>query len=183
MIKVYTGPMYSGKSTAIIDSYMNIWSKKEVLCFKPAIDTRDLAIIKSRNMKQSIKAICIDDLEEIKKYLTKRIKIVFIDEAQFLKGNVSLLVELSLTKNIDFYIAGLNMTSEQLPFGIMSQLLAIADEIKIFKANCYLCNKPAQYTYYKSQKKDDILIGSEGYVPLCSECLLKKRRVKRSLIK
>lgn len=176
MIKVYTGPMYSGKSTVIIDSYMNVWNKEETLCFKPEIDNRDQSVIKSRNIEKVIKAIAINNLDEIKPYLTKKVKTIFIDEVQFLKGDVNLLLELSLTKGINFYIAGLNMTSEQILFGIMPQILAIADEIKIFKANCYLCHKPASYTCYNGEKEVDVLVGNEGYIPLCGECLLKKRK-------
>ncbi|MGI6330115.1 MAG: hypothetical protein ACOXZR_04705 [Bacilli bacterium] len=179
MIKVYIGPMYSGKTTAIIDLYLNTWNKEEVLCFKPELDTRSHSKIKSRNIEQSIEAITIKRIEEIDKYLEDKITKIFIDEAQFLKGDVNYLLELSLIKNMEIHIAGLSLTSEQKPFGLMPEILSIADEIKIFKAICYICNKPAAYTYYNGKKETEILVGSKGYMPLCKECLLKKRNCQK----
>ena len=180
MIKVYTGPMFSGKSNGLLNAYDNIWNKDNILAFKPKTDTRDLGIIKSRKSSIKISAICINDLKEIKKYLKKNTKTIFIDEIQFLTGDVSEILDLSIKKDIDFYISGLNMTSEQKPFGIMPNVLAIADDIYIYRAVCFDCNRDAEYSYYEHEKNKDNLIGSKGYIPLCKNCLKKKRKKRRN---
>ena len=77
--------------------------------------------------------------------------------------------------DLDIYIAGLNMTSEQAPFGIMPQLLSIADEIEILHASCNECNRDAIYTYYDGKKKGDILVGNDNYIALCARCLRRKK--------
>ena len=77
--------------------------------------------------------------------------------------------------DLDIYIAGLNMTSEQKPFGIMPQILSIANEIVMMKASCNECNRDAIYTYYEGKKNKDILVGNEGYSALCARCLQKKK--------
>ena len=88
------------------------------------------------------------------------------------------LLYLSIVKNIDFYIAGLSLTSEQIPFGIMPNILAVADEIVHLKASCSDCNKTnAIYTYCLEEKENDILVGSTMYIPLCRDCLCKRRKL------
>ena len=178
MINIYTGPMFSGKSNGLLNAYDNIWNKSNVLAFKPKFDSRDYGIIKSRKSAIEVPAICINDLSEISSYINDNTKTIFIDEAQFLTGDVSHIINLSIDKDVDFYISGLNMTSEQKPFGIMPNLLAIADNITISKAVCFDCNKEASFSYYKYDKTDDNLVGSNDYIPLCRRCLIKRRNAE-----
>lgn len=178
MIHVKTGPMFSSKSAVLIERYNNIWNKEKVVCFKPRVDDRDFGIIKSRTTDTKIDAYCIRDLSEIYSYINDQTRTIFIDEIQFLTGDVSVLLDLSINRDIDFYVSGLNMTSEQVPFGLMPQVLAVADEIEILRASCFDCNKDAQFSYYEAGGKEStILVGSDGYIPLCASCL-KKRREK-----
>lgn len=172
MIKVYTGPMFSGKSEALLSEYDHKYHKSKILLFKPKIDTRDYGVVKTRNNKE-VNAILIKDLKDLKKFLTDKITTIFIDEANFLTGDVKILTELSIDEDLDIFIAGLNMDSDLHPFGIMPQILSIADEIVILHASCNECNRDAYYTYYEG-KKDTILVGSEGYSALCARCLRKK---------
>ena len=132
MIKTFTGPMFSGKTSALLTVYFNMWNKKNIMCFKPKMNTRDDGI-KSKNIRENVPAIEIEDLSEIPKHLKKNTRTIFIDEANFLTGDVSILTDLNINKNVDIYIAGLNMTSEQKPFGIMPDILAISDYIEISK--------------------------------------------------
>lgn len=175
MIKVFTGPMYSAKSNSLIEEYNKIWDKARVICFKPSKDTRDFSKLYSRDNKETIKAKVIKDISEIKDNLEENTSTVFIDEVQFLTGNAAEILYISIHNNIDFYIAGLNLTSELKPFGIMPDILAIADEVVHLKACCAECNKRnAIYTYCLVDKQDDVLIGSNQYQPICSSCLQKK---------
>jgi thymidine kinase len=178
MIKVFTGAMFSGKSTALVDTYMNIWNKKSCKCYTPIKDTRSGSVLKSRNINEGIPAKGICDLSEIVEDFSPETRTIFIDEAQFLTGDVKWLVRLSTEHDIDIYIAGLNMTSEQDPFGIMPQILAIADEVQICKAVCFDCNKPASYSFCLEDKEDEVLVGNDEYVPLCGKCLVKRRENK-----
>lgn len=174
MIITFVGPMFSGKSDSLINIYNKIWNKGIVIAFKPANDSRDENFIKSKNWETKIPATFISDLSEIRPYLEDgKYKTVFIDEAQFLKGDVSVLTDLSVENDVDFYIAGLNMTSEQKPFGIMPDILAVSDAVHTITGFCQECNKPSTFTYYEAKKKDDVLVGDAGYVSLCQRCLKK----------
>lgn len=174
MIKVFTGPMFSGKSTALLETYSGIWNKDTCMCFKPSKDNRDYSRLFSRNIKNTVPAIVIKDIKDIEKHLKNNTRTIFIDEIQFLTGDVSYLTYLSVVKNIDIYVAGLNMTSEQKPFGLMPYVMSVADEIQMCRATCYDCNRPAQYTFCTVDKENDILVGNSEYIPLCESCLNKR---------
>lgn len=183
MIKTFVGPMFSGKSDALISIYKKIWNKELVMAFKPSADTRDKEFIKSKNYDVQIPATFIDDLSEIKEKIHgKNIRTIFIDEAEFLTGDVAELVALSIYYDIDFYIAGLNMTSEQKPFGIIGDILAVSDEIENITGFCQDCNKPSRYSFYVPVKTKDVVVGDDGYVSLCPTCL-RKRNQRRDDIK
>lgn len=177
MITTFTGPMHSGKTAAMITTYNKIWNKNNVMCFKPAIDSRDLGVLKSKDFDIEIPAICIMEFEDIMPYVegNENIRTIFIDEAQMIKGNVSVLSYLSIAKDMDIYVSGLNMTSEQDPFLTMPQILAISDDVKVIKASCFDCGRDASYTYFDGEKTEAIVVGDEGYIPLCSRCLEKRR--------
>lgn len=175
MIKVITGLMFSGKSEVLLDEYDKKYHKSKILLFKPSIDTRDYGIVKTRNNKE-VTAILINNLKDIKKHLNEKITTIFIDEANLLKGDVKILLELSIVDDLDIYIAGLNLTSEQEPFGIMPDIMSIADEIDLKKASCNDCNRDAIYTYYEGTKKTTVIIGNDNYLALCSNCLRKRKK-------
>lgn len=175
MIKTFTGPMYSNKTKAMIDAYNRIYNKEHIICFKPSLDDRELGLITSKFYDQQIPVVLIDEFEDILKHIDEKINNIFIDEVQMLKGNVNILLYLSIVKDIDIYISGLNMTSEQEPFLVMPSILAISDEVINVKSSCYDCGRSAAYTYYDGIKKDAILVGDNNYVPLCSRCIMKRR--------
>ena len=191
MITTFTGPMHSGKSETMIRYYNKIYNKDSILVFKPKVDTRDdkiynkgsilvfkpkvdtrdEGIIRSKGSSKYIDAICIRDLSEIADYVTEDITNIFIDEIQFMKGSVKTLLKLSIMDDIDIYCAGLNMTSEQEPFGIMPQVLAVSDKIVNTYSSCNVCGRKAIYTYYDGNKESDVLVGDDGYKSLCRRCL------------
>ena len=174
MITIFTGPMFSGKSNRLIDEYEKFYNKENILVLKPVKDTRTTSKIRARGRNIDIQAISIKDLSDIYNIISsdkyKDNRVIFIDEAQFITGDVSVILDLSL-HDFDFYIAGLNLTSEQKPFGIMPNLIAIADKVEFLKAKCSRCNKDASYTHCVVPKDKEILVGSNEYIPLCRDCL------------
>lgn len=172
-INVYTGPMFSGKSNALLSAYeRGIIAKKKVLAFKPQLDNRfGKNVIKSRRFGE-IEAINISNLKELKKYDAD---IYIIDEFQFLEGDISIIQSLADEKGKIFHISGLDMTAEKKPFGLMPSLLAIADNIEKYVAICQDCDEEnAIYSYFLGKKNTDILIGNHEYIPLCRKCMQKR---------
>ena len=182
MIITFTGPMHSGKSEGISNVYKKIYNKNNILVFKPKIDTRDLGYVRSLNDDTIIDAICINKLEEILSYIKEDTSNIIIDEIQFLTGDIKVLLYLSIIKDIDIYCAGLNMTSEQEPFGIMPYVLAASDKVINTTASCNICGRNAFYTYYEGNKDKEVVVGDDNYLSLCSKHL-RERREKDQVLK
>lgn len=182
MIRSYVGPMFSGKSDSLIKIYKSIWNKDLIVAFKPRRDTRDGAFIKSKNFQEKIPAILIDDVSEIVDYLKdSTYRTILIDEAELLKGDAAILVDLSVILEIDINIAGLNMTSEQEPFGIMGDILAISDEVEVINGSCQDCARPSVYSYYMGNDKDGQVKIGDNYISLCPRCLKMRKNNSKVL--
>ena len=132
-INVYTGPMKCGKTSRLIEQYNKFkFSNNKIQMFKPTIDIRfEKDTVKDRNNNE-IECININSIKDLLFYENK-VDIYFIDEFQFLNGDINDLFYLQDRGKI-FYISGLNLTAEKKPFGLMPQLLAIADHIEKFVA-------------------------------------------------
>lgn len=170
-INVYTGPMKCGKTQKILDEVQRQKiAGKNIMLFKPSIDTRfGKDYIVSRDGKK-LEAIQIENLNQIKDY---EADVYIIDEFQFLDGDLNVLQELT-SKNKKFYISGLNLTSECKPFGKMGELMCMADNVNMLTAICENCRcENAIFTYYKGSKDSEILIGDSEYMPLCRNCYNK----------
>lgn len=175
MIKTFTGPMHSGKTEHMLDVYNKIYNKDCIKVFKPLKDTRDFCVMKSKTYEQEVPAIGINTFEEILEYIDEKTRTIFLDEVQLMDGNLSVLSYLSIASDMDIYLGGLNMTSEQEPFLLMPQILAISDKVDNIPASCYDCGREATLTYFDGEKTDAIRVGDEGYFPLCHRCLMKRR--------
>lgn len=170
MIKVITGPMFSGKSEQLIaniELYKNKY--KNIKYFKPSLDTRDKDYIKTRASNRVYKATLIKNLSDIKNNIDENTELVVIDEAQFLKGNIAKITDLYL-KNVDFLIAGLSSTSDQQPFGIMPDILSIATDVVVLKAKCAICGDLAEFTKTNDKKLNTIECNL-NYFPVCRKCM------------
>lgn len=167
-INVYTGPMKCGKSQKIFNEMdRQLIAGKQVLLFKPSIDDRaGKNNIYSRGGQQT-HAINIDSIDEIQNYEADD---YFIDEFQFLKGDVS-VIEKMAAKGKKFYIAGLNLTAEKKPFGKMGDLMCLADNVQIMTSICEICkSENAIYSYFRGGKNQEIVIGDKEYLPVCRKC-------------
>lgn len=176
MIKVYTGPMFSGKSGAMIIEYNKIYDKSKIICFKSKIDTRDGNFIKSKQFPDvKIPAIGIEKYEDIKEHLDDKHKIIFLDEANFISGDPKELLYLSVDKNLIIHVSGLSLTAEQDSFRGVPYVMALADHIYFYKSECHYCGREARWTHYTAEKNEEIIVGDANYVALCSDCLRQER--------
>lgn len=173
-INVFSGPMKCGKSQQICNEYnRKLIAGKNIQMFKPKLDDRAGANFVSTRDGKSIEAINIESIEDLKKYDTD---IYFIDEFQFLKGDIDVIGQMA-QEGKKFYISGLNLTAEKKPFGKMGDLFCIADNIEMLTAVCEVCkNDNAVYSYFKGGKKEEIVIGDSEYMPVCRKCYEKLKK-------
>jgi len=185
-LEVIAGPMFSGKSEELIRRVTRaLIANHKVQVFKPAIDDRYDAVAVASHNGRTLKAQAIDTVADIGQRLEPDTRVVAIDEAQFLSGElVSLVLELA-DQGKRVLVAGLDLDFRGEPFGPMPALLAHAEVVEKLTAICR-CGRAATRTQRLIQGQPAhyhdpvILVGaSESYEPRCREhhVVLRQARV------
>lgn len=193
-LSVIAGPMGSGKSIRMIEAISLAKIRKLRVCaVKPTLDTRDGSTIKTRLAIEPIPAIGISTPEDLL-LATQEADFVAIDEAQFLDASILPAIQDLLKRGVEIVAGGLDTDFLGRPYGIMPQLLAMADDVTKMKAVCTLCSKKlatrTNFTFhpqgedeslelfaYRRQKLEDFLSGKShelvgdmgAYEPRCPE--------------
>lgn len=140
-IEVICGPMYCGKTEELIRRLFRAkLAKQNVQVFKPIIDDRYGGIFKiSSHSGSEFDAIPVKSSEEIKAKIEPNTTVVGFDEVQFFdEGILDLATELA-DSGIRVIIAGLDLTFTGEPFGVMPNLMAIAEQVSKLSAICMVC--------------------------------------------
>ena len=170
-IELIIGPMFSGKSTRLIEQMRKyVYKAKKTIMVKYYADqryseksevvTHDLIKYDSINCK-----LLRNSFETLKQY-----DVIGIDEGQFFADLVEVCEELALKGKI-ILIAALNGDFRMEPFPVIQRIIAKADKIKLLKAYCFNCHKDAKFSLRIVQSNETVLIGAgEAYKPACREC-------------
>ena len=183
-IELILGPMFSGKSTRLIELMRKyVYKAKKTIMVKYYADqrysqksevvTHDLIKYDSINCK-----ILRNSFDIFKEY-----DVIGIDEGQFFADLVEVCEELALMGKI-VLIAALNGDFRMEPFPVIQRIIAKADKIKLLKAYCFNCHKDAKFSLRIVQSNETVLIGAgESYKPACREChvFFSKQREKGNL--
>ena len=170
-IELIIGPMFSGKSTRLIEQMRKyVYKAKKTIMVKYYADqryseksevvTHDLVKYDSINCK-----LLRNSFEKLKQY-----DVIGIDEGQFFADLVEVCEELALMGKI-ILIAALNGDFRMEPFPVIQRIIAKSDKIKLLKAYCFNCHKDAKFSLRIVQSNETVLIGAgEAYKPACREC-------------
>lgn len=172
-IEVFIGPMFSGKTTALIKRAKELEGKgKKIKVFKPAADNR-----------YGEEVICTHDESELKAYNAKSIEeikadtdVIIIDEFHFFTSKLVDYCKKWKNEGKHVIIAGLNLNYLGEPISFIDlekgveDLKEIADEIHLLKAKCAVCGKEADMTEMTVEANNTHLVGgAEKYRPVCRE--------------
>lgn len=177
-IEVICGPMYCGKTEELIRRLFRAkLAKQQVQVFKPVIDDRYGGIFKiSSHSGSEFEAIPVKSSQEVEAQIKAETTVVGFDEVQFFDEGILALANKLANRGIRVLIAGLDLTFTGEPFGIMPQLMAVAEQVDKLSAICMVCGdlasrsqrlvngRPAHYN-------DPIIIvgASELYEARCRE--------------
>jgi thymidine kinase len=183
-IELILGPMFSGKSTRLIELIRKyVYKAKKTIMIKFFADKRysEKSEVVTHDL---IKYDSIDCKNLRDSYdIIKNYDVIGIDEGQFFPDLVEVCEELALQKKI-IIIAALNGDFRMEPFPVISRIISKADKIKLLKAYCFHCHKDAKYSLRIVQSNETVLIGAgEAYKPACREChvYFSKQREKGNL--
>ncbi|MCX6732228.1 MAG: hypothetical protein NTV98_01665 [Candidatus Roizmanbacteria bacterium] len=171
MLTIVGGPMFSGKTTWLIDHITSLVPDSFIL-FKPDVDTRFGKNICVTHHGKSYAATNLSTKNPKFPRMNSEITTILIDELNFFSPN-NLLAKIDTQKKIGRNVigAGLLFDYKKRPFGATLPFSKIADSFIPLYAICDLCKKEANHSYRKSDDKKQFLLGaSESYGACCETC-------------
>jgi len=179
MFKVYGGPMFAGKTTALLAEAKKL-PEGSFVFLKPSIDIRYAKddVVSHDGLK--IPAKVINTVRPVMpKINPAKTKTVLIDELNFFPYKViKPQLQKLLDQQIDVIGAGLLYDFRHQPFGGTLQLSKEADRFVELFAHCDICGQPATHSYRKVLDSAQVLVGAkESYGACCEDCweIIKNR--------
>jgi len=176
-IEVICGSMFSGKTEELLRLLKRAqFAKLDIAVFKPKIDKRyDIQKVVSHD-ENTIKAIPVECAKNILP-LVNQAQVVAIDEAQFFDADLVAVCNELANTGVRVIIAGLDMDFLGKPFGVIPQILAIAEHITKVHAICVDCSAIANHSYRKTTDTTLVKLGEkEEYKALCRNCFSSKMK-------
>lgn len=186
-LELIIGPMFSGKTSEIIEIY-----KKCVFCNIPVsiinhiIDKRYHDSMLSSHDKVMVPCLQTSELnhlwskdkdEEINPSyeILRNSDVILINEGQFFPDLYEVVIDM-LKHNKKIYISGLDGDFERKKFGSILDLIPLCDNVKKLKSLCSLCKngKPGIFSMRLTQEKEQTVVGSSNYIPVCRNCYERK---------
>lgn len=184
-IEVIAGCMYAGKTEELLRRVRRIeYAKKSVIVFKPTIDNRysnDEVVSHNNNKTKSINILKANDIYN---YVVEPYPYaIVIDEVQFMDEEILDVCNFYANKGVRVICAGLDKDFRGEPFGIMPEILAMAEKVTKLDAICSVCGGIATRTQRiidgKPAYYDDpiIMVGAkEQYEARCRHCHIVLKR-------
>ena len=187
MNTLITGPMFSGKSTFLLQKIERaVYGKKRVLLIRPQGDDRGYfthsegranGILSSFINENKIDVKELTEFSETNIECIKDYDCIFVDEYFMIKNNALLAKAMQDNcGNQDIYFAGLLSTSENQLFDEAITLLPYCENIIKLNGVCMECGDDnANYSMYKGDSKTEkIIVGDEDkYECVCKACYEK----------
>ena len=171
-LELWLGPMFSGKTTQLIQTYKKFsYIGKRVVVVNYDADKRYHETMLSTHDKIMIPCIQANSLAEIRESLIES-DVILINEGQFFQDLYDVVLEMLDHHQKKIYISGLDGDFQRNRFGYLLDLIPRCDKVTKLHALCSHCKngKPAIFSHRISLENEQIVIGSDNYVPLCRSC-------------
>ena len=176
-LEVIIGPMFSGKTSKLVEVYKQCkFCNIPVLVLNHGLDQRYHDTLLSTHDKTMIECVQVNTLEEIWKnekiiHLYNESQVVLINEGQFFSDLYTNVVKM-LDDSKKIYVCGLDGDFERKKFGQILEIIPLSDKVSKITSICSLCKDgtPGIFSKRLSLEKEQTVIGSENYVPVCRKC-------------
>ena len=182
-IKLILGPMFSGKSTRLVETVRKYTYKNKKTVLVNFIDDKRYSensqiVTHDLNKYDSLSCKMLGEIYDV----IKNDDVIGIDEGQFYSDVVNISEKLAYNGKI-VIIAALSGNFKMEPFETVSKLISKADKIKLMKAYCFYCQKTAGFSLRTVCSDQEILIGAgEAYRPVCKKCYYKYSNIKHDFL-
>lgn len=186
-IEVICGSMFSGKTEELLRRLRRAQiGKQKIQSFKPVIDNRYSDTHIQSHDANKLKSLAVNNASEILAKIEPDSRVIGIDEAQFFDEKLFDVIQTLAENGKRVIVAGLDMDSRGKPFGVMPQIMAVAEYVIKLSAICMQCGGRAFRTQrLSSENSDQVLVGTHDmYEARCRACHTadgaKKTPAKRS---
>lgn len=177
ILTLIIGPMYSGKTSSILDLYRKYgFSKINTLVINYEEDKRYDESMMSTHDKIMIPCVNVLKIRDIMtKENLEQYDVFLINEGQFFGDLKECVMELVEKHNKTIYVCGLDGDFKRNGFEQIMLLIPLADEIIKKYAICKGCEDGtrALFSHRISTEQEVKVIGADNYIPLCRQCYLK----------
>jgi thymidine kinase len=163
MIEIVLGPMYSGKTTRLMDMV----EKAPGLVVDFSLGLLEKGILKNHDGRSVPCVTChhLKHLEEIDIPLK-----VYINEAQFFPDLMEFIREYEST--LDIYLFGLDGDYLREPFGQLHLAISYCDTLIKLRGTCARCKRPSSFSKRITQDTEQMLMDETAYIPVCRKCYI-----------
>ena len=177
-LEIFIGPMFSGKTSKLIDLY-----KQYSFCNIPlavinhSSDTRYDDTMLSTHDKIMIPCIQTSTLTRVTNEMDN-VDVILINEGQFFEDLYDFVVDM-LKFNKKIYVSGLDGDFKREKFGKILDLIPLCDKVTKMTSLCSLCKNgtPGLFSMRLTNEKEQMLIGSSNYIPVCRFCYEENEQV------
>ncbi len=170
-LEIIIGPMFSGKTTRLINIYNQFYETCNIKVINYSGDTRYHSTMLSTHDKVMIPCVFTNRISDVcDQSRLVDIDIVLINEGQFFPDLYETVYELVEVHKKRVYVCGLDGDFKRKKFGTLLDLVPICDKIVKLFARCDTCGKDAICSYRITNDNEQVVIGSDNYVPLCRAC-------------
>jgi thymidine kinase len=185
-LELILGPMFSGKTSKILDLYKQCeFSNIPVVVINHTSDKRySETMLSTHDLKMipCIQASSLCDAMEILEIKNKinDATVILINEGQFFNDLYEWTEMMVETNHKEIYICGLDGDFNRNKFGQILELIPLCDKVTKLKSLCSMCKNgtKALFSLRVTEEKEQVLIGSDCYKPVCRACYNKYHKNK-----
>tara|TARA_R110002073_G_scaffold261525_2_gene424403 strand:- start:448 stop:1041 length:594 start_codon:yes stop_codon:yes gene_type:complete len=173
-LHLFIGPMYSGKTSKLIEVYEDcIENEEKCIILTHSSETRYSIDKLSTHDQKKVSCFKYENIIEFmneQKDAIEQSSTILIDESQFFTDLTSVLKLVNqLHKRL--FIFGLDGDFQRTKFGQILELVPHCDTIEKLTAVCNKCESPAIFSHRTTDSTQQVLVGSnESYNSLCRQC-------------
>ena len=188
-LEIILGPMWSGKTSALLKIYRQYsFCKSQICVINYEADVRYSRTMLSTHDKEMIPCILGFSMEEIMKTHKDEIEnsdVILINEGQFFNDIVPFAIKMVEEEGKKVYICGLDGDFKRNKIGNLLDLIPMCDKMTKLHALCSMCKDGtlAPFTLRNTFDTEQVLIGNDIYMPLCRSCYnaQTKRKMEEEL--
>lgn len=171
-LEIILGPMFSSKTSRLIEIYKQcIFCSIPVTVFNHAIDKRYHDTLLSNHDKVMVPCVQCEKLENEWEKEAINSDVILINEGQFFPDLLEAVMQM-LEKKKRVFVCGLDGDFERKKFGQILDLIPFCDKVTKQHSLCSLC-KDGSYAVFSmrlTEDKQQTLVGSSNYIPVCRSC-------------